>query len=267
MPLLQADPDNLTTPMPAVNPPRRVTPVRTAIAAAAVLAVSAATALALVTVPAGPALGAADALTVPAVAAAPVIPADLGSPALDKAQRAAATGAATAKADARAVHLAHQAHLAHLAVLARKAAQARAVKAAAAARQLIITEHRAAKKAASIAPVSRSGGSSHSPGLSHSPGSSGCSDPSGHLTRGQMTMLWLCAGGPSWAVSHALSIATCESGWWTAAHNPSGATGLWQILGQVTAFWGSLYDARVNALNAVAKFKASGDTFAQWVCQ
>ena len=82
-----------------------------------------------------------------------------------------------------------------------------------------------------------------------------------------MTMLWLCAGGPSWAVSHALSIAMCESGWWTAAHNPSGATGLWQILGQVTAFWGSLYDAHVNALNAVAKFKASGGTFAQWVCQ
>jgi hypothetical protein len=49
------------------------------------------------------------------------------------------------------------------------------------------------------------------------------------------------------------------------AYNPSGATGLWQILGSVVP--GSLYNAYVNALNAVAKFRASGQTFAQWVCK
>lgn len=77
--------------------------------------------------------------------------------------------------------------------------------------------------------------------------------------------LWVQAGGPSWAASNAASIALCESGgrWW--AHNPSGATGLWQILGQVVA--GDLYDPMVNAENAVSKFKSSHDTFAQWVCQ
>lgn len=96
-------------------------------------------------------------------------------------------------------------------------------------------------------------------------GASGCSDPSGHLSASQMTMLWLCAGGPAWAVSAALRVATCESGWNTRAFNPSGASGLWQILGQVVG--GYIFDAHVNALNAVAKFKASGDTWAQWVCK
>jgi hypothetical protein len=248
--------------MPAVRTSRFLTPARTGIAALAVAAVTAGTALALVA-PASPALGAADALAVPAAAAIPVTYADTGSPALDKAQRAAATGLATAKADALAVHQAHLSHTTHLAVLTRLAAQKKA--AAAAARQLLI-EQAAAKKAHSVAPVAHHQPAGSSGGSSSS-GSSGCSDPSGHLTASQMSMLWLCAGGPSWAVSHALRIAMCESGWNTFAHNPSGATGLWQILGQVTAFGGSLRDAHVNALNAVAKFRASGDTFAQWVCQ
>lgn len=77
--------------------------------------------------------------------------------------------------------------------------------------------------------------------------------------------LWVQAGGPSWAEAKAAEIAECESGgrWW--AHNPSGATGLWQILGAVVP--GNLYDPMVNAENAVAKFKDSHDTFSQWVCQ
>lgn len=266
MPLPRAaGPDDCTTPMPAARTSRFLTPARTGMAAMAVAAVTAAAALALVA-PAGPALGAADALGVPAGVAAPAVAVDLGSPALDKAQRVAATSLAVAKADALAVHQAHLSHATHLAVLARKAAQAKA--AAAAARQLLI-EQVAAKKQHAVAPVThhQPAGSSSSSGSSPSSGSSGCSDPSGHLSASQMSMLWTCAGGPSWAVSHALRIATCESGWNTRAYNPSGATGLWQILGQVTAFWGSLYDAHVNALNAVAKFRASGDTFAQWICQ
>ena len=97
---------------------------------------------------------------------------------------------------------------------------------------------------------------------------SGCSDPSGHLSYAQVGMLWLCAGGPAWAEQAAENVSECESGHWTNgphAYNPSGASGLWQILGQVVPGW--IFDAHVNALNAVAKFKASGETWAQWVCK
>lgn len=95
--------------------------------------------------------------------------------------------------------------------------------------------------------------------------SAGCYDPSGQLTAGQVRMVWECAGGPAWAAGAAVGIATCESGMNTRAYNPSGATGLFQILGSVVS--GSLWDAHVNALNAVSKFSASGDSWAQWVCR
>jgi len=88
---------------------------------------------------------------------------------------------------------------------------------------------------------------------------------SGHYSYAGLERLWISAGGPAWAASHAASIAECESGGNVYAHNPSGATGLWQILGSVVG--GNLYNPYVNAANAVAKFKASGDTFAQWVCR
>lgn len=77
--------------------------------------------------------------------------------------------------------------------------------------------------------------------------------------------LWVSAGGPAWAERSAAAVAECESGGRSNAYNPSGATGLWQILGAVRP--GSLYDPMSNARNAVAKFEASGDTWAQWVCQ
>ena len=87
---------------------------------------------------------------------------------------------------------------------------------------------------------------------------------SGTYSYSGLEALWISAGGPAWAAAHAASIAECESGGRTSAYNPSGATGLWQILGSVVS--GNLYNAYTNALNAVAKFKASGDTFSQWVC-
>jgi len=91
-------------------------------------------------------------------------------------------------------------------------------------------------------------------------------DPSAAvLSEPQIEELWVSAGGPSWAAYAAYRVTQCESGGNRYAYNPSGATGLWQILGAVVS--GNLYDARVNALNAVAKFTASGDTWAQWVCQ
>jgi LysM repeat protein len=86
------------------------------------------------------------------------------------------------------------------------------------------------------------------------------------LSYGQIEELWDDAGGPGWAAAESASIAECESGGNRFAYNPSGATGIWQILGQVTDFGRSLDDPWVNAANAVSKFRASGDTFAQWVC-
>jgi hypothetical protein len=86
----------------------------------------------------------------------------------------------------------------------------------------------------------------------------------GNFTFAGLEHLWQQAGGPRWAASQAASIAECESGGNPHAYNPSGASGLWQILGQVVP--GNIFDPMVNAENAVAKFRASGDSFAQWVC-
>lgn len=91
-------------------------------------------------------------------------------------------------------------------------------------------------------------------------------DPPGPiLTDAQIIQLWLSAGGPAWAAEQSVEVSECESTHNLRAYNPSGATGLWQILGAVVP--GNLFDARVNALNAVSKFRASGDSWAQWVCK
>jgi hypothetical protein len=87
---------------------------------------------------------------------------------------------------------------------------------------------------------------------------------SGIYSYSALESLWVSAGGPSWAEAAAANVAICESGGNPDAYNPSGATGLWQILGAVVA--GDLTDPMVNAENAVSKFHASGDTWAQWVC-
>lgn len=88
---------------------------------------------------------------------------------------------------------------------------------------------------------------------------------SGHYSFAGLEALWISAGGPRWAAPAAARVAECESGGNVHAYNPSGATGLFQILGQVIP--GNLYNPYINALNAVAKFKASGDSWAQWVCK
>ncbi len=77
--------------------------------------------------------------------------------------------------------------------------------------------------------------------------------------------LWVAAGGPAWAASAAANVAMCESGGNPNAYNSSGASGLFQILGQVVP--GNIFNPYTNALNAVSKFKASGETWAQWVCR
>lgn len=89
--------------------------------------------------------------------------------------------------------------------------------------------------------------------------------PAGIYGYAALEQLWDAAGGPSWAAPAAASVAQCESGGRSDAYNPSGATGLWQILGSVVS--GDLRDPMTNARNAVSKFNASGGTWAQWVCQ
>jgi LysM repeat protein len=113
--------------------------------------------------------------------------------------------------------------------------------------------------------VSSSSSSSGS-GSGGSVSGSGFYDPSNTvLSEYQIERVWVAAGGPAWAEYQAYLITGCESGRNRFAYNPSGATGLWQILGAVYA--GNLDDAWINAKNAVMKFEASGDTWAQWVCR
>jgi LysM repeat protein len=87
----------------------------------------------------------------------------------------------------------------------------------------------------------------------------------GNLSFAGLENLWVSAGGPGWAQSSAAAVAECESGGRQYAYNPSGASGYWQILGEVVP--GNVFDPMTNARNAVAKFEASGDTWAQWVCK
>lgn len=88
---------------------------------------------------------------------------------------------------------------------------------------------------------------------------------SGTYSYSGLEALWVSAGGPASVEAAAATIAECESGGNAAAENPSGASGLWQILG--TPFPGDPFDAATNARMAVAKFVGAGDSFAPWVCQ
>jgi phage-related protein len=75
--------------------------------------------------------------------------------------------------------------------------------------------------------------------------------------------LWMGAGGPGGGVAHiAAAIALAESSGRTNAINPSGASGLWQILGQVVP--GNIFNPHINALNAVKKWRDAGG-FSPWV--
>jgi Transglycosylase SLT domain len=155
-----------------------------------------------------------------------------------------------------AQHAAHAAHLAHEQLLAEKAAEAAA--------QAAWAKHEAALRlAAEKAPKVKAKTytySAASPAKTYSPPVA-----SGPLTAAEVGSLWIGAGGPAWAESQAVEIASCESGFNPDAYNPSGATGIWQILGAVVP--GNLTNPEVNAENAVAKFKAAGNSFAPWVCQ
>lgn len=85
-------------------------------------------------------------------------------------------------------------------------------------------------------------------------------------TYAQLEGLWINAGGPRDQAATAAAIAEAESGGNSDARNPSGASGLWQILGN--PFPGNPFDPATNARMAVAKYKQApggGDNFSPWV--
>jgi hypothetical protein len=73
---------------------------------------------------------------------------------------------------------------------------------------------------------------------------------------GQLAQLWIAAGGSPGIATLMAHVAIAESGGQPGVRNPSGATGLWQILGSMVP--GNLTDPMVNARNAVAKYRAQG---------
>jgi len=72
----------------------------------------------------------------------------------------------------------------------------------------------------------------------------------------QLEGLWVQAGGPRPLAPLMAAIAMAESGGDSEAENPSGATGLWQILGD--PFPGNALDPLTNAKMAVAKYHSQG---------
>ena len=90
-------------------------------------------------------------------------------------------------------------------------------------------------------------------------GLGGHGGPPGGATHGSIPFLeslWVAAGGPRSLAHLMAAIAMAESGGNAGAHNPSGASGLWQILG--LPFPGNPFDPLTNARMAVAKWRTQG---------
>lgn len=82
---------------------------------------------------------------------------------------------------------------------------------------------------------------------------------SGNYTFAQLEALWINAGGSPAMAPVMAAIAEAESSGNPTAENPSGATGLWQILGAVNpADQPDLTNPTVNAKEAVLKYKSQG---------
>ena len=94
-------------------------------------------------------------------------------------------------------------------------------------------------------------------------GAGGRTSAGGQYNLGMLENLWQQAGGPGGYIARiAAAIALAESGGNPNAFNPSGATGLWQILGSVIP--GNLRNPFINALNAVKKYDDARG-FSPWV--
>lgn len=74
----------------------------------------------------------------------------------------------------------------------------------------------------------------------------------------QLEELWIGAGGPRTMAPLMAAIAMAESSGNSQAKNASGASGLWQILGN--PFPGDVWDPQTNARMAVAKWREQGLT-------
>jgi cell wall-associated NlpC family hydrolase len=75
----------------------------------------------------------------------------------------------------------------------------------------------------------------------------------------QLEQMWLAAGGSARIAPVMAAIAMAESGGNPDAYNPSGASGLWQILGAVhSSDQGRLFDPTINAHEAVLKYNTQG---------
>jgi Lysozyme like domain len=82
---------------------------------------------------------------------------------------------------------------------------------------------------------------------------------SGAYSYAQLEALWIQAGGSKALAPLMAAIAEAESSGNPTAENPSGATGLWQILGAVNpADQPNLTDPTVNAKEAVLKYRSQG---------
>jgi hypothetical protein len=75
----------------------------------------------------------------------------------------------------------------------------------------------------------------------------------GKYTAAQIAQLWVSEGGPRDQAQIAGAVGMAESGGDPNAYNPSGATGLMQILGAVLP--GDLRDPAVNMRNAIKKWR------------
>ena len=84
----------------------------------------------------------------------------------------------------------------------------------------------------------------------------GATSAGGKYARADLAALWTQAGGPPEVAGLMAAIALAESGGNPSAYNPSGATGLWQILGN--PFPGDARDPLTNARMAVAKYRTQG---------
>lgn len=81
----------------------------------------------------------------------------------------------------------------------------------------------------------------------------------GEFSYRQLEQLWISAGGRRSLAPTMAAIAEAESGGNPQAENPSGASGLWQILGAVRPRdQAHLFDPNVNAREAVLKWQNQG---------
>lgn len=93
-------------------------------------------------------------------------------------------------------------------------------------------------------------------------GEAGLTSAGGAFNKTELMELWTHAGGAAAKANIAAAIALAESGGNPNARNSSGASGLWQILGQVVP--GNIFDPLVNAKNAVKKYNDAGG-WSPWV--